>query len=244
MTTRPLLELRGVSKTFGGLRALRDIDLAVAEEEVLGIMGANGAGKTTLFGLIAGHLRPNAGEILLDRESIVGLSPDKICRRGVARTFQIVRPFGGLSVLDNVMIAARFGTGRSDRKAAYSRAQEVLLEVGLGHRAHDLAASLTLSDQKRLEVARAVATGARIVLLDEMVAGLTPAEVAQMLDVICRLREQYRLTILIIEHVMRALMQISHRVLVLHHGELIAIGSPDAVSKDPRVLECYLGESK
>jgi branched-chain amino acid transport system ATP-binding protein len=237
-----LLELAGLSKRFGGVSAVSDLDLAVVPGEILGIMGANGAGKTTLFGLIAGHLRPSAGDIRLEGRSLLGLSPDRICRRGIGRTFQVVRPFGGLSVLENVMVAARFGTAWLDRQAAAARAHEILAAVGLGDRRDSLAAALTLSGQKRLEVARAVATGARILLLDEVMAGLTPAEVTEMLPVLRQLHDRHQLTILIIEHVMQALMRISDRILVLHLGRKVALDRPEAIARNPEVLACYLGE--
>jgi branched-chain amino acid transport system ATP-binding protein len=239
-----ILELDRVGKTFGGLRALHDVSLGVRAGEVVGIMGANGAGKTTLFSLIGGHALPSAGDILLNGCSIVGLSPDKICRRGIARTFQIVRPFLGLSVRDNVTIAARFGAKACDVASANRIALDLLASVGIADRADDLAEALTLSGQKRLEVARAIATGARIVLLDEVMAGLTPAEVNEMLVILGRLREQHHLTILMIEHVMRALMRISNRILVLHHGECITIGAPAVVADDERVRACYLGDRR
>jgi len=239
--TGAILELRSVGKTFGGLRALHDVSLAVRTGEVVGIMGANGAGKTTLFTLIGGHAAPSAGDIVLDGHSIVGLSPDQICRRGIARTFQIVRPFHGLTVRDNVVIASRFGAKSCDAATANRVADDLLESVGLADRSDDLAAALTLSAQKRLEVARAVATAARIVLLDEVMAGLTPAEVADMLVILGRLRERHGLTVLMIEHVMRALMQISERILVLHHGECITVGPPAVVAADERVRACYLG---
>ncbi len=237
-----MLELIGLGKRFGGVTALADLDLAVTPGEVLGIMGANGAGKTTLFGLIAGHVRPSAGDIRLDGRSLLGLSPDRICRRGIGRTFQIVRPFGGLTVLENVMVAARFGTAWLDRAAAEAKAVEVLAAVGLGERRDSLASALTLSGQKRLEVARAVATGARILLLDEVMAGLTPAEVDDMLEILRQLHRRHELTILIIEHVMQALMRVSDRILVLHLGRTVALGPPAAIARDPDVLACYLGE--
>jgi branched-chain amino acid transport system ATP-binding protein len=240
--TEVLLELDSVGKTFGGLRALHDVSLDVRTGEVVGIMGANGAGKTTLFSLIGGHATPSAGDIILNGRSIVGLSPDRICRRGIARTFQIVRPFRGLSVRDNVTIASRFGAKARDVATASRTAVELLASVGLADRSDDLAEALTLSGQKRLEVARAVATGARIVLLDEVMAGLTPTEVGYMLAILGQLREQYGLTILMIEHVMRALMRISDRILVLHHGECITVGSPAEVVDDERVRACYLGD--
>jgi branched-chain amino acid transport system ATP-binding protein len=239
----PLLQLRQVGMMFGGLRALHAVDLTIAAGEIVGIMGANGAGKTTLFGLIAGSMRPTSGEILLDGRSIVGLTCDRICRLGIARTFQIVRPFGGLTVLENVAVACRFGMHGANREVALRVAAELLDVIGLADRAEDRASSLTLSGQKRLELARAVATGARLVLLDEVMAGLTAAEVADMLGVIRQLHKSNGLTILIIEHVMRALMHVSGRILVLHHGESIAIGAPEEIARDERVLACYLGKA-
>jgi branched-chain amino acid transport system ATP-binding protein len=229
-----------VTKYFGGLRALGGVSFEVAAGEIVGIIGANGAGKTTLFSLIGGHERPSGGEILFEGRHLAGLRPHQICRLGVARTFQIVRPFGGLTVADNVATAAMFGAGRADPIAA-RRARDVLALVGLAERSGDLAETLTLSAQKRLELARAVATGGRLLLLDEVMAGLTPTEVAAMLEVVRRLHSEYRLTIIIIEHVMRALMQLAERIIVLHHGELVAEGTPAAIGADPRVHECYFG---
>ncbi len=240
MTT---LSLRGVSKSFGGLRALSDVTFSVAEGETVGIMGANGAGKTTLFSLIAGHGQPTAGEITLGERSLVGLSPDRICRLGIARTFQIVRPFGGLSVLDNVVVAALYGNpDRPSQRDAEAQGQAALAAVGLAARADDLAETLTLSGQKRLEVARSLATGARFLLLDEVMAGLTPPEVTEMLGMLDAVRTRHRLTLLVIEHVMKALMQLSDRILVLHHGELIATGAPADIARDATVLRVYYGE--
>jgi len=237
-----LLAVRQVGKFFGGVRALSDVSFDVATGEIVGIMGANGAGKTTLFSLIAGHERASAGEIVFDGRNLRGLRPYEICRLGIARTFQIVRPFGGLSVEDNVATAALFGASpAASRGAALRRAREILALVGLADRAEDLAETLTLSGQKRLELARAVATGGRLLLLDEVMAGLTPTEVVALLEVVRRLHAEHRLTILIIEHVMRALMQLAGRIIVLHHGELIAAGTPAEIAADPRVHECYFG---
>ncbi len=237
-----LLSLRNVSKQFGGLRALSDISFDVAAGEIVGIMGANGAGKTTLFSLIAGNERPSGGVIVFGGRPLAGLPPHKICCLGIARTYQIVRPFGGLSVEDNVATAAMFGAARAaSPAAAAARAREVLALAGLADRAGDLADTLTLSGQKRLELARAVATGGRLLMLDEVMAGLTPAEVAAMLEIVRRLHREYGLTILVIEHVMRALMQLAQRIVVLHHGEKIAEGPPAAIGADPRVHECYFG---
>jgi branched-chain amino acid transport system ATP-binding protein len=237
-----LLEVRDVSKAFGGLQALRQVSFAVGAGEIVGIMGANGAGKTTLFSLLAGHERPSAGSIEFAGRRIDGLSPDRICRIGMARTFQIVRPFRGLSVLENVVAAVLFGrSGIRGQAAAEARAQQVLSEVGLEGEADKAAGSLTLSDQKRLEVAKTVATEPRILLLDEVMAGLTPTEVRAMIETIRRLREAHGFTVLVIEHVMRALMDLSQRIIVLHHGELIAEGGPEEIADHPRVLEAYLG---
>ena len=237
-----LLVLRDVSKFFGGLRALSAISFEVAAGEIVGIIGANGAGKTTLFSLIAGHERPSGGEIRFEGRNLAGMRPYQICRLGVARTFQIVRPFGGLTVEENVATAAMFGAARAASPAAVAtRVRDVLDLVGLRERGTDLAETLTLSGQKRLELARAVATGGRLLLLDEVMAGLTPTEVVAMLDVVRRLHREYRLTILIIEHVMRALMQLAERIIVLHHGEQIAEGTPAAINANPRVHACYFG---
>jgi branched-chain amino acid transport system ATP-binding protein len=240
-----LLALRRVGKSFGGIQALRDVSFEVEADSIVGIMGANGAGKTTLFSLVAGHQRPSAGEIFFGGRRLRGLRPHEICRLGVARTFQIVRPFAGLTVEDNVATAAWFGADPArSRAAAKSRAREVLALVGLAGRAHALAGTLTLSGQKRLELARAVATGGRLLLLDEIMAGLTPPEVAEMLAIVRRLHAERRLTILIIEHVMKALMQLAQRIVVLHHGELIATGTPDEIGADRRVHECYFGGAR
>lgn len=240
MTT--ILTLEQVGKRFGGLRALTDISFDVAEGEILGLMGANGAGKTTLFSVIAGHARPSSGDIRLHGRSIVGLRPDAVCRAGIARTFQIVKPFGGLTVLDNLLTAAMFGAaGIRRRPQAIEHCRSVLAELGMEAAADRPAHALTLSMQKKLELARALATGASVLLLDEVMAGLTPTEVAEMLAIIRNVHRTRRLTLLVVEHVMRALMNLSSRVVVLHHGELIALGEPAEIAVHPRVLEVYFG---
>jgi len=239
---RPLLDVQRVSKMFGGLQALQDVSFDVSAGEVVGMMGANGAGKTTMFNLISGNFKPSGGQILFDGQSVVGMSADRICRMGIARTFQIVRPFNELTLLDSVFIAAQFGARtRKGRSQAQVLAAEILDIVGLAERKDELAATLTLADQKRLEVARAISTGARLVMLDEVMAGLTPREVTEMLSIIRDLKARFDLTIIIIEHVISALMNVSDRIVILHHGETVAIGSPDVVARDPRVLACYLG---
>jgi branched-chain amino acid transport system ATP-binding protein len=239
-----LLDLQSVSKSFGGLRALRDVSFAVRSDEIVGIMGANGAGKTTLFSLIAGHASPSSGEIWFQGKRIDGSRPDRICRAGIARTFQIVRPFAGLSVLENVMVAALYGTSRERNHAkAAARAEEILGELGLDGRKAQLASSLTLAGQKRLEIARALATEPQLILLDEVMAGLTATEVNELLAAIRFIKQRRSLTILIVEHVMQALMRLADRIVVLHHGEKIVEGAPEAIVEDSRVIAAYLGAS-
>ena len=237
-----LLSVRGVGKRFGGLTALSDLSFDVSAGSIVGVMGANGAGKTTLFSLIAGNAKPSSGDIHYQGASIIRLRPDQICGLGVARTFQIVKPFPALTVLENLRTAAMFGkAGFRSAAKADAASLEVLSEVGLADVAHRLASTLTLSGQKRLEIARAVATGARLVLLDEVMAGLTPVEVAQMLRTLRHLHASRGLTLLVIEHVMRALMELCSHIVVLHHGELIAQGSPQAIGVDEKVLSVYFG---
>ena len=239
-----LLQIKQLSMRFGGVQALDGVSFSVAEGQIVGLMGANGAGKTTLFSLIAGNERPSSGEVLFENQSLAGLRPDQVCRRGIARTFQVVRPFAGLTVIDNVTTAALFGMRRyRNRTQARDAAAAILHELELGDRAQALAGSLTLSGQKRLEVARALATGARLLLLDEVMAGLTPVEVEAMLLTLKTLHRARGLTLIVIEHVMRALMQLSHQILVLHSGRLIAQGEPQAVASDPEVLRLYFGEA-
>ena len=237
-----ILDVNNVCKQFGGLKALQDVSFSVDEGTIFGLMGANGAGKTTLFGVIAGQIRSNGGSITFAGKSLAGRRPDQICRLGLGRTFQIVRPFGNLSVLDNVVVSAMYGSARTHRRADATLAgRRALEDVGLAPLAGQLAASLTLSNQKRLEIARALATGARLVLLDEVMAGLTATEVAEMTETLFRLRQERGLTILIIEHVMGALMKLSDRILVLDHGVPIAMGPPEQVVADENVVKVYFG---
>ena len=239
-----LLSVDGVGKRFGGLTALEDVSFELDAGCIVGIMGANGAGKTTLFSLIAGNARPSTGDIRFAGQSLVGLRPDQICRKGVARTFQIVKPFPALTVLENLRTAGMFGKAdlRSARDADAASLQ-VLDEIGLADVAQRPASTLTLAGQKRLEVARAIATGAQLVLLDEVMAGLTPVEVAAMLDTLRRVRASRGLTLLVIEHVMRALMELCSRIVVLHHGRLIAQGEPQEIGRNEKVLSVYFGVS-
>ena len=237
-----LLEVRRLGKRFGGLVALDGVSFDVAEGSIVGVMGANGAGKTTLFSLIAGNARPSSGEIRFAGRSLVGLRPDEVCRLGVARTFQIVKPFPALTVMENLRTAAMFGHANHRTAASADAAsQSVLQELGLADVADQRASTLTLSGQKRLEIARALASGARLVMLDEVMAGLTPTEVQQMLQTLRRLHESRRLTLLVIEHVMKALMALCENIVVLHHGQLIAQGTPEQIGNDPQVQAVYFG---
>ena len=237
---KSLLQVEAISKSFRGLRAVHEASLAIAEGDIQALIGPNGAGKTTIFNMIAGVYAPDAGSIVFNGVEIQGLRPDQICAAGIGRTFQIVKPFAGLSVLDNVMVGAFL----RERHAAHARAAAaaILDRLGLGPKRHLPASSLTLPDRKRLEVARALATRPRLLLLDEVMAGLRPTECDQMVAVFRELNRSYGTTILLIEHVMRAVMALAKHIGVLHHGEVIARGTPEEVVRDPAVLECYLGE--
>jgi branched-chain amino acid transport system ATP-binding protein len=240
-----LLDIKNISKSFGGVRALHNVSFATNRGDILGIMGANGAGKTTLFSVIAGHTKPTSGGVSFNGKSLARLRPDRICRAGIARTFQIVRPFRALTAHENVTTAALFGAdSAANMHAAHLRADEVLDTVGLSEQSKQLAGNLTLAAQKKLEIAKALATRPQLLLLDEVMAGLTPSEVKSMLEVIRHIREHNGLTILIIEHVMRALMDLSERIIVLHHGEKIAEGEPQEIADNPAVQSAYLGDRK
>ena len=235
-----LLEVAAVSKRFRGLKAVSEVSFAIETGHIVALIGPNGAGKTTVFNMIAGGYAPDAGQIRFAGRRINGLRPDEICVAGIGRTFQLVRPFAGLSVLDNVVIGA---LRRTPRIADARRRADLILErLGIAEKRDLPASSLTLPERKRLEVARALATEPRLLLLDEVMAGLRPTETDRMVAVFRELNRETGLTILLIEHVMRAVMALSREIHVLHHGELIASGAPDEVVRHPAVLDCYLGE--
>jgi branched-chain amino acid transport system ATP-binding protein len=235
-----LLEVRSVSKHFRGLRAVHAASFDVPQGEIYGLIGPNGAGKTTTFNMIAGVYAPDSGEILFGGAPIHGLRAEQVCAAGIGRTFQIVKPFAGLSVIDNVMVGAFLRERQAT--AARSLATTIIERLGLGPKRDLPASSLTLPDRKRLEVARALATRPKLLLLDEVMAGLRPTECDLMVAVFRELNRADGTTILLIEHVTRAVMALARRIAVLHHGEVIARGTPEQVVRDPAVLECYLGE--
>jgi branched-chain amino acid transport system ATP-binding protein len=234
------LVVRNVSKRFGGLRAVQDVSFSVAENETVALIGPNGAGKTTTFNLITGYYRPDRGSVSAFGREIVGLRPHAICAHGLARTFQVARPFGAMTVLANVMTGAFLREGNAT--LARAKAREAIAFVGLSAKEETPARALTTIDQRRLEMARALATGPRLLLLDEVMAGLNPAEVDQAVALVGRLAGR-GLTIVIVEHVMRAIMALARRIVVLDHGQKIAEGGPQAIVANPDVVRAYLGSS-
>ena len=233
-----LLKLENVVKKFSGLVAVKDVSLELKQGEILGMIGPNGAGKTTLFHSICGYHTPTDGKIILDGEEIQKLKPEVICKKGIARTFQIVQPFGNLTLLENVMVGAFNTVSKYDE--AEKLAMEQLKYLGMVHKAHERMKDLTFAEQKKVEVARALATKPKILFLDEVMSGLNPTEVNDFIELIKDIRDS-GITIFFIEHLMSAVMQLSDRVVVMHLGEKIAEGSPEEVTKEPQVVEAYLG---
>jgi branched-chain amino acid transport system ATP-binding protein len=237
-----ILEGEGVTKHFGGLAAVSNVDFHIDRGEIVGLIGPNGAGKTTLFNLISAALNLNSGMIKFKGEKISGLKPHQICRAGIARTFQSVKVFGNIPVLGNVMLGSLFGMSTDTSSAEATRkAMESLEFVGLSSMTAVPAKDLTLANQKRLEVARALATNPELLMLDELIAGLNPAETAQAMELVTRIRGRGT-TILMIEHVMKAIMSICDRIMVLHHGEKIAEGTPLEITNNQTVIDVYLGK--
>ena len=233
-----MLEVSGVSKSFGGLKAVDSASLDVRSGEIVALIGPNGAGKTTLFAALAGFHRPDAGRIVFDGRDITGLEPHKVCAAGMVRTFQITQPFARISVRENIMVGAYFRT--ADRRAAARQAEAVATQVGMADQLDQPGADLTVAGRKRLELARALATGPRLLLLDEVMAGLNPTEIADIVEVIRTVRAS-GVTILLIEHVMQAVTSLAERVYVLNQGRMIAEGTPAAIADNPEVIEAYLG---
>ena len=238
-----LLKVSDVSRRFGGLQAVSNVSFTIREDEILGLIGPNGAGKTTLFNIVNGVYKPDTGTIVFAGKDITGLAPNEVVKLGLARTHQIVKPLNGMTVLENVTVGACFGRESLGLHAARDVAFEVLKEVGLAERSTASARSLTLAGKKRLEVARALAAKPRLLLLDEVLAGLNPTEVAQMIELVHKVRGS-GVAVFMIEHVMQAMMKLSDRIVVLNFGQKLAEGTPVEVASDALVIEAYLGDSE
>jgi branched-chain amino acid transport system ATP-binding protein len=238
MTT--LLEVQGLTKRFGGLIAVNDLNLKLESGKIAALIGPNGAGKTTAFNVIAGVYDPNEGKVLFEGSEISGLRPDQVCKLGIARTFQVVRPFRGISVLENVMIGAYART--NDKNVARAKAEEVLTFFEMEDLKDQTASGLPIAGRKRLEIARALATDPKVILLDEAMAGLRPAESELVIEMVRKMSTEKGIAILLVEHVMKIVMSLAQHINVLHHGEKIAEGTPEEICNNQQVIDAYLGE--
>jgi branched-chain amino acid transport system ATP-binding protein len=242
VTASPVLETRGLGRRFGGVEAVSDVSFSVPEGQVLGVIGPNGAGKSTFINLVTGHIKPSAGKVLINGKDMTGAKPWAIAHAGVARTFQTVKPFRGMTVRENVAVGVLYGPGNASLMShALQRGDEILDEVGLAGLGDRAPAELSVADARRLEFAKALALSPRLLLLDEVMAGLRHSEIEPSLELIRSLKER-GLTIIVVEHVMKAILAISDKVLVIHQGGVLTAGEPRTVLSDPRVIEAYLGQ--
>lgn len=235
----PLLEAKGITKKFGGLLAVNKLDVSVEQDDIVGMIGPNGAGKTTAFNMLSGVYKPNEGKIIFDGHDITHWNPDKICKLGLTRTFQVVKPFPQLTVRNNVLVGAYNHT--SDKKVALQKVDEILDFLDMSKEANLLAGSLPIASRKRLELAKALATEPKMLLLDEVMAGLRPLETEQVIEMVRKISQQ-GIAVLLVEHVMKVIMSLAKRVIVIHHGEKIAEGVPEEIVRNKAVVEAYLGE--
>jgi branched-chain amino acid transport system ATP-binding protein len=242
MTKEPLLKITGVTKTFGGLVALDKVDMHVNQGEIVGLIGPNGAGKTTLFNVIAGAFLPEHGEICFQGQNVTHLKAHNVCKLGIARTFQVPKPFKNLTLLENMMVGTCFGAGLGKSKESLNKIDEILRFAGLEDKISSKADTLNLVERKKLEVSKALSTSPKLVLFDEVMAGLNPSETVEMITFIGKLRDR-GLTILLIEHLMKVIMTLSDRVVVLDYGRKICEGKPHKVANNAQVIEAYLGKS-